>query len=70
MPRAGRRIRWIVGLGALAVAAGALYVLIRADSRPLPEREEPAMDEIDEESREAMRELLRGVDGDRSPGKR
>jgi len=45
----------------------ALYLLVGPDllarpDEPLPERHTPAMDEIDEASREAMRELLRNVD--------
>lgn len=63
----GRRTRWIVGLGSLAIAMAALYLLVGPDllarpDEPLPERDTPAMDEIDEDSREAMRELLRNVD--------
>ena len=58
-----RGARWIVGLAAVGVAIVALYVLVRGGEVSLPELEleEPAMDEIDAESREAMRELLREV---------
>jgi hypothetical protein len=54
-----RWVRWIVGLGALGLAVAALYVLFGTQQETLPVRSEPAMDEIDAESREAMRELLR-----------
>jgi hypothetical protein len=56
-----RGARWIVGLGALVVALVAIYVLFWGGEAPMPERSERAMDDIDEESREAMRELLREV---------
>ena len=55
------KVRWIVGAGALVVAAIALYVLLNvggSDGR-LPVRHEPALDDIDAESRAAMRDLLR-----------
>jgi hypothetical protein len=58
--------RWLVGLGALVVAFLALYVLtIGQPPASSPDLDEqgmdagPAMDEIDDESRAAMRELLR-----------
>ena len=52
--------RWLVGLGALLVAALALYVLtVQRSPGSLEETLQPAMDEIDAESRAAMRELLR-----------
>ena len=54
-----RWVRWIVGLGALGLAVVALYVLFGTQQESLPVHSEPAMDEIDAESREAMRELLR-----------
>ncbi|MBW2500739.1 MAG: hypothetical protein JRF61_25940 [Deltaproteobacteria bacterium] len=54
-----RWVRWIVGLGALGLAVVALYVLLGTQQETPPVRSEPAMDEIDAESREAMRELLR-----------
>ena len=58
----GKFGRWLVGVGALLVAIGALYVLTigkpPASSRS-SEQQRPAMDEIDEESRAAMRDLLR-----------
>ena len=59
-------MRWIVGAGALLVAAGAFYVLMnsggpvdRRGDESLPPLSKPALDEIDAESRAAMRELLR-----------
>jgi hypothetical protein len=55
-----RGVRWLVGLGALAVALAALYLLVVQSETP--DRSNPnesAMDEIDAESREAMRNLLR-----------
>ncbi len=61
--------RWVVGIGALLVAILALYVLLRVGNEPglerLPELSEPALDEIDDASRKAMRDLLRqdGNDG-------
>ena len=51
---------WLVGLGALFVAGLALYVLTVGKPPASSERPaEPVMDEIDDESREAMREFLR-----------
>ena len=55
-----RGARWLVGLGALAVAIAALYVLFLEEEAPSRlEPKEPVMDEIDADSREAMRKLLR-----------
>ena len=55
--------RWVVGLGALFVAAVALYVLLRVghDGGPesVPELSQPALDQIDDASRAKMRDLLR-----------
>ena len=52
--------RWLVGMGALLIAALALYVLtVGRTPTSLEETLRPAMDEIDAESRAAMRELLR-----------
>ncbi len=53
--------RWLLGLGALLIAALALYVVLTVRRPPasLPETLRPAMDEIDAESRAAMRKLLR-----------
>ena len=54
---------WLVGLGALFVAGLALYVLTVGKPPASSERSaQPVMDEIDDESREAMRELLRESD--------
>ena len=77
-------VRWVIGAGALLVAALAFYVLMQgggsarltsqssaslsgqASSREakngaesMPERNTPALDDIDAESRAAMRDLLR-----------
>ena len=63
----GKVGRWIVGVGALLVAIAALYVLTIAKppaSSRAGDRTPAAMDEIDEESRAAMRELLREEDED------
>ena len=52
--------RWLVGLGALLIAGLALYVLtIGKPPASSKELMRPAMDEIDAESRAAMRKLLR-----------
>ena len=52
--------RWLVGLGALLIAALAFYVLmIGKPPESSNQMRRPAMDEIDAESRAAMRELLR-----------
>ena len=59
-----RGLRWVVIGGALGLAAVALYLLLSAREPPLPEREQPAMDAIDDESREAMRDLLREFEED------
>jgi hypothetical protein len=52
------KARWIVVTGALLVAAAAFYLLIRGGGDAATPRS-PAMDDIDAESRAAMRELLR-----------
>ena len=56
-------VRWVVGVGALLLAFIALWVLLRwedgRDTERMSELTRPALDEIDEESRNAMRELLR-----------
>ena len=58
-----RGARWFVGVGALAVALLALYVLTRDGSsgggRAAGGSASPAMDDIDARSREQMREILR-----------
>lgn len=61
--------RWLIGGGALLVAVIALYVLLNGghfrDDRDLESTRElrgPALDDIDENSRSAMRELLRQAD--------
>jgi len=56
--------RWIVGLGALLVAAVALYLLMTgtkpgSGSETMMEISRPALDDIDAKSRSAMRDLLR-----------
>jgi hypothetical protein len=63
--------RWVVGVGALLVAVIALYVLLHGgDGRnaydPKSERElrGPALDDIDDDSRGAMRDLLRQADSE------
>ena len=69
--------RWLLGLGALLIAALAFYVLTMGDppessrvsspaarTYPVPKvPEKPAMDEIDAKSRARMRDLLRDADG-------
>jgi hypothetical protein len=64
--------RWLVGGGALLVAIIALYVLLNAgqdrsqdhDSKSARELRGPALDEIDDDSRSAMRDLLRRADSE------
>jgi hypothetical protein len=55
--------RWVVGIGALLVAIVALCVLFgwgnAGERRSAMELTHPALDEIDEESRQALRGLLR-----------
>jgi hypothetical protein len=55
--------RWVVGIGALLVAIVALCVLFgwgnAGEPRSAMELTHPALDEIDEESRRALRDLLR-----------
>ena len=51
------RTRWIVGAGAICVAAAAFYMLMNTDAG-----DRPALDEIDAESRAAMDRLLREAD--------
>jgi hypothetical protein len=59
----GANMRWIIGAGSLLVAGVAFYVLMNVGSAGElpngPVRSGPALDEIDAESRAAMRELLR-----------
>lgn len=61
-------VRWLVSGGALVVAMIALYVLLRGgpdrDPDLMIELRAPALDEIDDDSRSAMRELLRRADKD------
>ena len=61
-------MRWLVGGGALLVAAIALYVLLNGgpdrDSKSAREVRGPALDEIDDDSRSAMRDLLRQADSE------
>lgn len=59
-----RGLRWVVVGTALGLAGAALYLLLGTSEPSLPEREQPAMDAIDDESREAMRDLLRQVEED------
>jgi len=59
-----RGLRWVVVGGALGLAGAALYLLLAPDEPSWPGRERPAMDAIDDESREAMRDLLRRVEED------
>lgn len=65
MKSGGQVGRWLVGVGALLIAGLALYVLTigkpPASSQGVAE---PAMDEIDAESRAAMRDLLRETEKD------
>ncbi len=63
--------RWLIAGGALLVAVIALYVLFNAghsrnDRDPESTRElrTPALDDIDENSRSAMRDLLRKADSE------
>jgi hypothetical protein len=62
-PMCGANMRWIIGAGSLLVAGVAFYVLMNVGSAGElpngPVRPGPALDEIDAESRAAMRELLR-----------
>lgn len=55
------KIRWIVSLGALLVAGVAFYVLLSGGGNR-EKRLEPALDDIDAESRAAMRRVLRDAD--------
>lgn len=59
-----RGVRWIVVGSALGLAGVALYLLLGTGEPSPPEREQPAMDAIDDESRKAMRDLLRQVEED------
>jgi hypothetical protein len=61
--------RWVVGVGALLVAVVALYVLLQGgharkttDPKSASELRGPALDDIDDDSRGAMRDLLRQAD--------
>lgn len=60
--------RWLVGGGSLLVAVIALYVLLNGgqdrDPKTARELRGPALDEIDDDSRRAMRELLRRADSE------
>jgi hypothetical protein len=60
--------RWIVGLAALLLAAMALYLLLMGKQEPelasMPEMSRPALDQIDAESRSAMRALLRETENE------
>ena len=62
------RARWLVGGGALLVAIIALYVLLKGghDRDPESTRElrSPALDDIDDNSRSKMRNLLRQADSE------
>lgn len=55
--------RGVIGVGALLLAAVALYVLLDRDADRAPESAQEqgrqALDDIDAKSREAMRDLLR-----------
>ena len=55
--------RWLIVLGALGIAALAMYVLMNVGSKATMGEArgslEPALDEIDAKSREAMRDVLR-----------
>jgi len=51
--------RWLVGGGALLIAGAALFLLLSAGSGTPEGSASPALDDIDAESRKAMRELLR-----------
>ena len=56
-------VRGVIGVGALLLAAVALYVLFDRDTDRAPESAQEqgrqALDDIDAKSREAMRDLLR-----------
>ena len=51
--------RWIVAAGALLVAVVAFYVLLNVGGAGSSGGAQPALDDIDAESRAAMRDLLR-----------
>lgn len=51
------KMRWIVGAGAMLVAATAFYVLMGDSSA-----DRPALDDIDAKARAEMRDLLRSED--------
>ena len=51
--------RWIVAAGALLVAVAAFYVLLNVGGSGSSGTAQPALDDIDAESRAAMRDLLR-----------
>ena len=55
--------KWILGIGAVGLAGAALYLLldepVKSDSSHMTEMREPALDDIDAESRSAMRDVLR-----------
>ncbi len=62
------RARWLVGGGALLVAIIALYVVLKGGHDRDPESARdlrgPALDDIDDNSRREMRNLLRRADGE------
>ncbi len=51
------KMRWIVGAGAMLVAATAFYVLMNEGGDSSADR--PALDDIDAKARAEMRDLLR-----------
>jgi hypothetical protein len=59
------RMRWIIVLGALGIAALAIHLLMNgggddeAPAKVSAEPSRPALDDIDSKSRKAMRDLLR-----------
>ena len=60
--------RWIVGAGAVLIGAVAFYVLMNGGVREPAVKgraagNQPALDDIDAESRAAMRDLLREAGG-------
>jgi hypothetical protein len=58
-----RSARWSIVGAALLVALVAIYLLLAGQGAEVPTRSatstQPALDDIDEKSRDAMRELLR-----------
>jgi hypothetical protein len=58
------RMRWVIVLGALGIAALAIHLLMnggddKAPAKASAEPARPALDDIDSKSRKAMRDLLR-----------